>query len=104
MVLCHNDLGIEHILVIDNKIAGIIDWGGVAITDPACDFARIYRDVGEKVFHLVLNEYIADDATKAELRERAVFYGKCLLFEDLYYGAGQEEYEQKVFNALAWMF
>ena len=104
LVLCHNDLGIEHILITGNKISGIIDWGGTILTDPACDFARIYRDLGEKVLDSVLAEYVTTQFPKKELRERAIFYGKCLLFEDLFYGLGQEIYRQKVFAALAWMF
>jgi len=104
LVLCHNDLGIEHILVVESKVIGIIDWGGTALADPACDFARIYRDVGEKVLDIILAEYTVAQATKGELRERAIFYGKCLLFEDLFYGLEQEEYMQKALVALEWMF
>ncbi len=101
---CHNDLGIEHILVIEDKISGIIDWGGAAFTDPACDFARIYRDVGETIMNLILDEYVLHEDAKTELRKRAIFYGKCLLFEDLLYGIEEERYEQKARSALEWMF
>lgn len=103
-VFCHNDLGIEHILVINNKVSGMIDWGGAAITDPACDFARIYRDVGEIIMNLIVDEYVLQEDEKAELRNRAIFYGKCLFFEDLFYGIGQEKYEIKARAALEWMF
>lgn len=103
-VLCHNDLGIEHILVADGKVSGIIDWGGVAIAARACDFARIYRDVGPKILDMVLAKYDATPADKGQIRERAIFYGKCLIFEDLYCGIREEEYLQKSLKALAWMF
>ncbi len=103
-VLCHNDLGVEHILVTGNKVTGIIDWGGVAITDPACDFARIYRDVGEKILNNVLAEYSNALVNKEELQKRAIFYGKCLVFEDLYFGKDQKEYLDKALTALTWMF
>jgi len=103
-VLCHNDLGIEHILVTGHKVSGIIDWGGVAIADPACDFARIYRDVGPKILDMVIAKYDTTPAGKGQIRERAIFYGKCLIFEDLYCGIREDEYLQKSLKALAWMF
>lgn len=103
-VLCHNDLGIEHILVTNDKVSGIIDWGGVAIADPACDFARIYRDVGPKILDMVLAKYDTTPNEKEHIRERAIFYGKCLIFEDLYCGIREDEYLQKSLKALAWMF
>ena len=103
-VLCHNDLGIEHILVADGKVTGVIDWGGVALTDPSCDFARIYRDVGPKILDMVLSKYDTSSEVKVQLRERAVFYGKCLIFEDLYYGSKDDEYLQKSLKALDWMY
>lgn len=104
LVLCHNDLGIEHILISENKITGIIDWGGAALTDPACDFARIYRDLGEKVLDEILTVYCVSPIDNNKLRDRAIFYGKCLLFEDLFYGAEQEKYLEKALAALEWMF
>lgn len=102
--LCHNDLGIEHILVTDDKVSGIIDWGGVALTDPACDFARIYRDVGPKILDMVIAKYDTTPAVRDQIRERAIFYGKCLIFEDLYCGIREYEYLQKSLKALTWMF
>jgi aminoglycoside phosphotransferase (APT) family kinase protein len=103
-VLCHNDLGIEHILVTNDKVSGIIDWGGVAIADPACDFARIYRDVGPKILDMVLAKYNTTPTDRGQIRERAIFYGKCLIFEDLYCGIREDEYLQKSLKALSWMF
>lgn len=103
-VFCHNDLGIEHILVIEDKISGIIDWGGVAITDPACDFARIYRDLGPDVLDGLIREYTNMYINKEELRKRAIFYGKNLFFEDLFYGTKQPKYLKKSLDTLRWMF
>lgn len=103
-VLCHNDLGIEHILVAKNKVTGVIDWGGVAVTDPANDFARIYRDAGMQVLESLLANYTVKGADEESLKERAVFYGKCLVFEDLFFGMKHEEYLNKALFALKWMF
>jgi len=104
LVFCHNDLGIEHILISENEVSGIIDWGGVALTDPASDFARIYRDVGEKAIDGVLAVYMPTQINKKELRDRAMFYGKCLIFEDLFCGIRDDVYLQKSLAALEWMF
>ena len=38
-VLCHADLLAEHVLVRDDSVAGIIDWGDARVTDPAIDLA-----------------------------------------------------------------
>ena len=83
---CHNDLGAEHMLVDveTNTVTGIIDWTDAAIADPARDLALIYRDLGPEVFELTLVHYEGyfDDAD----RERAVFYARCKLLEDIAYG------------------
>lgn len=83
---CHNDLGTEHVLVDveANAITGVIDWTDAAIADPLRDLALIYRDLGPEVFDLTLAHYGGrfDDAD----RERAVFYARCKLLEDIAYG------------------
>jgi aminoglycoside phosphotransferase (APT) family kinase protein len=40
---CHNDLGIEHVLVDPTtlKITAIIDWTDAAVADPAYDLAHV---------------------------------------------------------------
>ena len=83
---CHNDLGAEHVLVDveANTVTGVIDWTDAAIADPVRDLALIYRDLGPQVFNLTLAHYGGrfDDAD----RERAVFYARCKLLEDIAYG------------------
>lgn len=54
-VLCHNDLGAEHLLAQDGGLTGIIDWSDAALTDPAVDFARLLRDFGPRFLHEVLD-------------------------------------------------
>ncbi len=86
VAFCHNDLGAEHVLVDagTNTVTGIIDWTDAAIADPAYDLALIYRDLGPEVFDLTLTHYAGrfDEAD----RERAVFYARCSLLEDVVYG------------------
>jgi aminoglycoside phosphotransferase (APT) family kinase protein len=88
LAFCHNDLGAEHVLVdvMANAVTGIIDWGDAAITDPARDLALIYRDLGPEAFRLALAHY--EGPFDGSDRERAVFYARCKLVEDLAYGFG----------------
>jgi aminoglycoside phosphotransferase (APT) family kinase protein len=99
-VFCHNDLGIEHILVDPEtrEITGVIDWADAAIADPAIDFARLYRDLGPSI----LDAFRAD----AMSVERARFYGRCTVFEDLAYGldTGRHVYVDNSLAALEWLF
>lgn len=80
LVFSHNDLGIEHVLVDPASFAvtGIIDWSDAAL--------RGYGD--------------------PSVRERAMFYGRCGVFEDLAYGVktGREVYVHKALAALTWLF
>jgi aminoglycoside phosphotransferase (APT) family kinase protein len=93
-VFCHNDLGAEHILVDDetHSITGVIDWSDAAIADPAHDLALIYRDLGPDAFDRLLAHY-ERPVVDAD-RERAVFYARCRLLEDIAYGlrAGARRY------------
>ena len=104
---CHNDLGAEHVLVDveANTLTGVIDWTDAAIADPARDLATIYRDLGPGVFDLTLAHYgnRFDDAD----RERAVFYARCKLLEDIAYGVrkpGARRYAQAALAHLARTF
>lgn len=83
---CHNDLGAEHVLVdaLTGSVTGVVDWTNAAIADPASDFAPIYRDLGPAVFDLALAHYGRRFDSAA--RERAVFYARCKLIEDIAYG------------------
>jgi len=91
---CHNDLGIEHVLVAGDTVTGIIDWSDAALTDPARDHAKLYRDLGPIAL------------PPKHLRERAVFYARCGALEDLAYGlsTGQQIYTGKSLNSLRWLF
>lgn len=84
---CHNDLGAEHVLVDAgaNAVTGVIDWTDAAVADPAHDLALIYRDLGPEVFDATLAHYDGGSFGEAD-RERAVFYARCALLEDVAYG------------------
>jgi aminoglycoside phosphotransferase (APT) family kinase protein len=85
-VLCHNDLGAEHVLVDvgASAVTGVIDWADAAIADPARDLAPIYRDLGPAVFGSTLDH--DGGHFGAADRGRAAFYARCKLLEDVAYG------------------
>ena len=94
LAFCHNDLGAEHLLVdpATNVLTGVIDWSDAAIADPAYDPGLIYRDFGPEIFDLTLRHYDGPFA-KAD-RQRAIFYARCALLEDIAYGitTGERRY------------
>ncbi|MFG1943449.1 phosphotransferase family protein [Nonomuraea sp. NPDC048826] len=103
---CHNDLGAEHLLADPetSTLTGVIDWTDAAVTDPAHDFAKLYRDLGPEVFDLILASY--DGPFDGEDRRRALFYARCALIEDLAYGlsTGPPRYAEAALAHLEWTF
>jgi aminoglycoside 2''-phosphotransferase len=57
--LIHGDISYDHIIFnsLDNKLSGIIDFGGIAIGDPAYDFCGIYSDYGKEFLELILKSH-----------------------------------------------
>jgi aminoglycoside phosphotransferase (APT) family kinase protein len=107
-VFSHNDLGIEHVLVdpVTWTVTGVIDWSDAAIVDPAYDFGLLYRDLGRAALGTAVRHYRTDVNDLAALRERAIFYARCSVFEDLAYGlaAGKHAYVDKSLAAMGWLF
>ena len=60
--LTHSDLGPEHLLCRDGRLAGVIDWGDARVGDPAIDYAWL--------LNVPFPHWDVDD----ELRRRARFY------------------------------
>ncbi|MFB6706281.1 phosphotransferase family protein [Streptomyces sp. NPDC056333] len=104
----HNDLGIEHVLVdpVAWTVTGIIDWSDAAVVDPAGDFGLLHRDLGPAATRAAISTYRTDANDVAALSERAVFYARCSVFEDLAYGieTGQAKYVDKSLAAMEWLF
>ena len=101
-VLAHADLGAEHILEEDGTLMGVIDWSNAAITDPALDFARLYRDFGPAFLVDALNAYGGLDGAMP----RVEFFARCAALEDLSYGqqSGRSEYTHAAERSLSWLF
>ncbi|MFC6083263.1 phosphotransferase family protein [Sphaerisporangium aureirubrum] len=106
LVFSHNDLGIEHVLMdpATGAVTGVIDWTDAALTDPAYDLGLLYRDLGPAALAAALKAY--RPPAPGPLRERAVFYARCSVLEDLAYGVrtGLAAYTDKSLAALAWLF
>jgi aminoglycoside phosphotransferase (APT) family kinase protein len=104
----HNDLGIEHVLIDPAAwtVTGIIDWSDAAIVDPAHDFGLLYRDLGPAAARAAIRRYRTGANDIAGLAERAVFYARCSVFEDLAYGieTGRDKYVDKSLAAMEWLF
>jgi aminoglycoside phosphotransferase (APT) family kinase protein len=107
-VFSHNDLGIEHVLVDPGTwaVSGVIDWSDAAIVDPAVDFGLVYRDLGPAAVRAAMGRYRTEVNDLDTLAERAVFYARCSIFEDLAYGirTGRDAYVDKSLAAMAWLF
>ncbi len=106
LVFSHNDLGIEHVLVDPDTAAvtGVLDWTDAALVDPAYDFGLLLRDLGPAALDAALADYPADRLD--EIGERAIFYARCSVLEDLAWGdaAGREPYVRKGLEALGPLF
>jgi aminoglycoside phosphotransferase (APT) family kinase protein len=72
--LIHADLGPEHLLVRDGRLAGVIDWGDMRLGDPALDYAWL------------LNGPFADWDVDTDLRRRARFYHRLAPWYEAHYG------------------
>jgi hypothetical protein len=87
-------------------VTGVINWSDAAIVDPAIDFGLQYRDLGPAALQAAMGSYRPGASDLATLGERARFYARCSVFEDLAYGlqTGRDTYVDKSLAALAWLF
>ena len=72
--LLHGDLGPEHLLVRDGRLAGVIDWGDARLGDPALDYSWL------------LNGPFGDWDVDHDLRRRARFYHRLAPWYEAHYG------------------
>jgi aminoglycoside phosphotransferase (APT) family kinase protein len=88
--LVHGDLGAEHLLVRDGRLAGVIDWGDARIGDPALDYSWL--------LHGPFPDWDVDD----DLRRRAGFYHRLAPFFSVHYGelTGQPAYTERALATL----
>src|SRR5439155_24588353 len=99
-VLCHGDFSSDHLLVDPTcgALTGVIDFGDVAIGDPAGEFTW-RAEYGETFFERVLEAYAIADETFAE---RVAFRIDCLPIAQIAYGVDTDQPEE-VAAGLAWL-
>ena len=68
---------------VTGRITGIIDWSDVAITDPASDLGRIWRDLGVLAFQRARDRFDSSGHRREALTERALWFARCLAVENL---------------------
>lgn len=68
--LLHRDVAPGHVLFDPStgRLTGVIDFGDLALGDPARDFIYVYEDFGPEMLDAVLRHYTGEDA--ATLRPR----------------------------------
>ena len=103
-MLAHADLGAEHILEHRGRLTGVIDWSDAAVTDPALDFARLYRDFGPAFLNAALAAYRG--RSPELLLPRIEFFARCAALEDIAYGraSGRPEYSRSAERSVSWLF
>ena len=71
-VWLHGDLDGRNMLVKDGRLFGVIDWGSVAVGDPACDVMVVWKMLPPETRHTFREALSIDDATWARSRGWAV--------------------------------
>lgn len=89
--LIHGDFGATNILWDPTtcNIAGIIDFGGSGIGDPAYDFAGILSSYGEAFFNRCLDSY----PNGTEIAERVRFYRSTFALQEALHGVENDDLE-----------
>lgn len=77
--LVHGDLGPSHLLVRDGRLAGVIDWAGSELGDPALDYSWL------------LNGPFGDWEVDDDLRRRALIYHRLGPWWEVDYGVRTEQ-------------
>jgi aminoglycoside phosphotransferase (APT) family kinase protein len=74
-VWVHGDLLPGNLLVRDGRLAGVLDWGGVGVGDPACDLVAAWGALAAQARETFRQRLGVDDATWARGRGWALSIG-----------------------------
>jgi aminoglycoside phosphotransferase (APT) family kinase protein len=81
-VLVHGDLGPEHVLCSDGRIAGVIDWSDTRVGDAALDLAWCLNGTSGAVADALIETYGVD----SRARERSLLYHRLGPWHEVVYG------------------
>jgi macrolide phosphotransferase len=84
----HGDLAVENVLVTNDKIAAVLEWGQARIADPADDLAWLVAEAPEAALESVLESYAhtRQEAPDRDLVRRARLSGELALARWLLHG------------------
>jgi aminoglycoside phosphotransferase (APT) family kinase protein len=83
-VLLHGDLGPEHLLCANGRLAGVIDWGDARIGDPALDLAWLRHGTQPAFVTALAESYVG--CIDERVRARALFYHRLVPWYEAHYG------------------
>jgi aminoglycoside phosphotransferase (APT) family kinase protein len=72
-VWIHGDFAVGNILIQDNRLSGVIDFGGTAIGDPACDLVIAWTYLSGKAREIFIRATNLDDDTWLRARAWALW-------------------------------
>lgn len=93
-VLIHNDLGAGHVLLDPDepeRLAGILDWGDLALGDPAADLAGLVPCGGDEALALLADGYRSEAPLDDGVLARARFHGLCTALHDAWWEGQRAE-------------
>lgn len=69
----HGDISVGNLLVEGGTLAGVIDFGGAAVGDPACDLALAWSSMGRRARHAFRSALNLDDSAWVRARGWALW-------------------------------
>ncbi|OAT85153.1 hypothetical protein A6P54_19325 [Bacillus sp. MKU004] len=82
-IIVHGDFGCSNILWENERVSGIIDFGGAGIGDPAYDVAGILASYGEEFMNMMIPHY----PEIISFKERIHFYKSTFALQEALFGA-----------------
>jgi aminoglycoside phosphotransferase (APT) family kinase protein len=61
--MIHGDFAIGNMLLLDGKLSAIIDFGGMALGDPACDLVIAWTFLKDNARDIFIREMALDEGT-----------------------------------------
>jgi len=85
--MLHADLSADHVLLVDESVTGILDWGDVCFGDPDYDFGYLYDDFGEAFVREMAAHYGHEDPDR--LVRKARYFSIADQIGTIVYGSGE---------------